>query len=363
MLNIKRTNRPLAALAILVASACTDGTGPNERRFDANNVRAGVSAIEGITSSKALTSMQAVARSMGIVGASSIAQKIGSGSGLAGSGSGLDVVTRKLTTAAVDAGTALIPVMRPSVLGMTFVYEPSVRKYVPDPARTGAPSNGVRFILYEVDPNEDPLTSKEIGYADLTDERRSSASSAGIRLEAVIGGVTKLAYSFDLTGSVQAAQFNVFGYIADGGDRLDFSIKTSQQLFGRGGKATLEAKLFVAQEDFEVTAKIEGIAGEENGDGKIDLTIRAKLDEVAVDAETTAGKLDATFKVNGQLLATATGDPKSPLIRGDGGRELTDEETQTLGAIVGMADGIFKFVSQLLQPAGALLLIALGIGS
>ena len=355
MLNIIKMKRPLAALAILIAAACNDGTGPNERRFDAKNVRAGVKSIEGVTSSKALASMQAVARSMGNVGTSSIAQKIGSGSGL-------DVVMRKITAAAIDAGTALIPVMRPSVLGTTFVYDPSVRKYVPDPARTGAPSNGVRFILYEVDPNEDPLTSKEIGYADLTDERRSSASSAGVRLEAVIGGVTKLAYSFDLTGSVQAAQFDVFGYIADGGDRLDFSIKTSQQLFGRGGKATLEAKLFVAQEDVEVTAKIEGIAGQENGDGKIDLTIRAKLDEVAVDAETKDGKLDATFRVNGQLLATATGDQKSPQIRGDGGRELTDEETQALGAIVGMADGIFKFVSQLLLPAGALLLIALGIG-
>lgn len=355
MLKMNARYRWIIALAALITlTACGDGTGPNERRFDAKNVRAGVSAIEGITSSKALASMQAVARSMGVVGTSSIAQKIGSG--------GLDVATRKLTTAAVDAGTALIPVMRSSVLGTTFVWDPSARKYVPDPARSGAPSNGVRFILYDVDPNEDPLAGNEIGYADLTDERRSSASSAGVRLEAVIGGVTKLAYSFDLTGSVQAAQFDVFGYIADGGDRLDFSIKTSQQLFGRGGKATLEAKLVVRQEDFEVTAKAEGVAGEENGDGKIDLTIRSKLDEVTVDAETRGGKLDATFNVNGQVLATATGDPKSPVIRGDGGRELTDEETQALGAIVGMADGIFKFVSQLLQPAGALLLIALGIG-
>ena len=206
------------------------------------------------------------------------------------------------------------------------------------------------------------FSGAEIGYADLTDERRSSGSSAGIRLEVVIGGETRLAYSFDLTGSVDRAQFDVFGYIRDGGDRLDFSIKTSQQLFARGGKATLEAKLFVAQEDLEVTAKVSGTAGEENGDSTVDLTIRSKLDEIVVDAETLAGKLDATFRVNGELLATATGDPKSPVIRGDGGRELTDEEMQALGAIVGFADGIFKFVTALLAPAGALLLIALGIG-
>lgn len=356
MLRMNRLDRSIIALSALAAlAACSDGTGPNERRFDAQQMREGVRAVEGAASSRALGSLQAVARSVGVVGASAASQKMGWSDGL-------ETAARKLTTAAIDAGTALIPVMRASVLGTTFVYDPSVRKYVPDPARSGAPSNGVRFILYDVDPNENPLVGNEIGYADLTDERRSSASSAGIRLEAVIGGVTKLAYSFDLSGSVQAAQFDVFGYIADGGDRLDFSIKTSQQLFGRGGKATLEAKLYVAQEDFEVTAKAEGVAGEESGDGKVDLTIRSKLDEVAVDAETTGGQLDATFTVNGQLLATAQGDPKSPTIRGDGGRELTDEETQALGAIVAMADGIFKFVSELLQPAGALLLIALGIG-
>ena len=354
MPKMNRFDRSFIALCALIAlAACSDGTAPNEGRFDTQRVRDGVSTIESVASSKALASLQAVARSVGVVGVNTVAHKIGWSAGV-------EAATRKIATAAIDGGTALIPVMRPSVLGTTFVYDPSVRKYVADPARSGAPSNGVRFILYEVDPNEQPTTS-EIGYADLTDERRSSASSAGIRLEAVIGGVTKLAYSFDLTGSVQAAQFDVFGYIADGGDRLDFSIKTNQQLFGRGGKATLEAKLFVSQEDFEVTAKAEGVAGEENGDGKIDLTIRSKLDEVAVDAETKAGKLDATFKVNGQLFATAQGDPKSPVIRGDGGRELTDEETQALGAIVGMADGVFKFVSGLLLPAGALLLIALGI--
>ncbi len=356
MLKMNRLDRSIIALgALATLAACSDGTAPNESRFDAQRMHDGTSAIQGVASSKVLASLQAVTRSVGVVGASTVAQKMGWSAGL-------EIATRKITTAAIDAGSALIPVMRASVLGKTFVYDPSVRKYVPDPARSGAPSNGVRFILYDVDPNEDPLTSKEIGYADLTDERRSSSSSAGIRLEAVIGGVTKLAYSFDLTGSVQAAQFDVFGYIADGGDRLDFSIKTSQQLFGRGGQATLEAKLFVAQDDFEVTAKAEGVAGEQNGDGKIDLTIRSKLDEVVVDAETKDGKLDATFKVNGRLLATAAGDPKSPVIRGDGGRELTDEETQALGDIVGMADGIFKFVSVLLLPAGALLLIALGIG-
>lgn len=347
------TARTLLALASVTAiAACSDGTGPNEGAFDTRSVQSGLAVIERAANAQVLGSLRVVSRSLGAVGASAAPQSWSPG---------LEQAVMKLSAAASQTGTALIPVMQSAVLGKTFVWDPSVKKYVPDSARTGAPSNGVRFILYDVDPNENPLAGSEIGYADLMDERRSSASTAGIRLEVVTGGVTRLAYSFDLTGSLENAKFDVFGYITDGSDRLDFSIKTSQQLFGRGGKTTLEAKLVVAREDLEVTAKVAGNAGEEDGDGEVDLTIRSKLDEIVVDAETVRGELDATFTVNGQLLATATGNPKSPVLRGDGGRDLTDEESQAIGAIVEMAGGVFSFVSSLLQPAGVLLLIALGI--
>jgi hypothetical protein len=189
-----------------------------------------------------------------------------------------------------------------------------------------------------------------------------SGTTAGLRLEVVIGGVTRLAYSFDITGSLPSAQFSVAGYITDGADRLEFSIKTSQQLFGRGGPATLEANLYVPQEDFEVRAKVSGTAGDEHGDGSVDLTIRSRYDDIIVEAETKGGVLDASFRFNGELFATASGDPKAPTLRASDGRELTDEEMQAVAAIVGMADGIFAFVSDLLEPAGALLLLALGIG-
>jgi hypothetical protein len=282
--------------------------------------------------------------------------------GTVGWESGLQNVIGRLAIATTDVGTALIPVMRPSVLGKTFVYDASAQTYVPDGTRTGAPPNGVRFILYETAANGDPIPGREVGFADLTDERRASANTAGIRLVVVSGGVTYLSYSFDLAGSVDAATFDVRGFLSDGTERIEFAIRTSHQLFGRGGPATLDATLTVPQHDFVVTAKAAGTAGESDGDGEVDLTIRSGADEIDVDAQTVEGQLDATFTVNGQLLATATGDPKAPVIRGDGGRELTQEELQALGAIVGMADGLFRFIADLLAPAGVLLLIALGIG-
>jgi len=355
MLNRTRAARLVSVTGLGLLAGCSDGTDARPGRFNAARVDAGVSAVERAVVSPVLGSLQVVGRLAGDIGAP--AATIGT----VGWESGLENAIQRLA-ATTDAGAALIPVMRPSVLGKTFVYDASARKYLPDAARTGAPPNGVRFVLYETAPNGDPIPGREAGYADLNDERRSSTTTAGIRLVVVSGGVTYLSYSFDLTGSFEAANFAVHGFLSDGTERIEFSIGTSHQLFGRGGKATLDATLTVPQHDFVVTAKAEGTAGESNGDGQIDLTIRSGADEIVVDAQTAEGQLDATFTVNGQLLATATGDPHAPLIQGDGGRDLTEEELHALGAIVGMAEGLFKFVSDLLQPAGVLLLIALGIG-
>ena len=340
----------------LALAGCSDGTAARSGRFNAVQVEAGVGAVERAAASPVLQSLAVVARGADGIGA------VQATAGTMGWGSGLENAVRQFAATTTDAASALIPVMRASVLGKTFVYDAVARTYVADPSRTGAPPNGVRFILYETTATGDPIAGREIGYADVTDERASSATTAGVRLVVVSGGVTYLSYSFDLTGSLDAATFDVRGFLSNGTERIEFSIKTAQQLFGQGGTATLDATLTVPQHDFVVTAKLQGMAGESNGDGQIDLTVQSGADKIVIDAQTVEGQLDATFTVNGHLLATATGDPTTPVIRGEGGRELTEEELHALGAIVGMADSLFKFVSDLLQPAGMLLLIALGIG-
>jgi hypothetical protein len=346
--------RLVSVTGLGLQTACSDGSGPKPGQFNAGRVEAGVAAVQRAAASPMLGSLVATGRVAGSVAASASA-------GAIEGANGLEDAVRRIAAATMGAGTALIPVMQPSVLGKTFVYDASRRTYVPDATRTGAPPNGVRFVLYETGGNGDPVPGREIGYADLTDERRSSPTTAGVRLVVVSGGVTHLDYAFDLTGSLDAATFVVQGFLSDGTERVDFSIRTSSQLFGRGGEASIDATLTVPRHDFTVTAKAEGIAGESNGDGKIDLTVTSGADQIVVNAETTEGQLDASFTVNGQLLATATGDPSAPVIRGESGRDLTTEELHALGAIVGMAGGLFQLVADLLAPAGVLLLIALGV--
>ena len=58
---------------------------------------------------------------------------------------------------------------------------------------------------------------------------------------------------------------------------------------------------------------------------------------------------------------TVRGTSANPVIKGDGGRELTAEELTALGEVVKFAEGVFELIGGLLAPTGALLLIGLGL--
>ncbi|MCL5460153.1 hypothetical protein M3M33_16060, partial [Loigolactobacillus coryniformis] len=74
------------------------------------------------------------------------------------------------------------PTLSPRYLGQTLVYDMVTDQYVVDPKRTGAPRNGVRFIVYEVNGEQRPNPAREIGYADLLDEGPASGEAQVLRL-------------------------------------------------------------------------------------------------------------------------------------------------------------------------------------
>jgi hypothetical protein len=356
MQSLARGKAVALAAGLVALAACSGNVAPNDQAaFDAARVEAGIRSVERAANAPALESFRALGQHVGAVGV----QAGGAASGSARLVRALD----RIVDATRFTGAALVPIIRSSVLGTTFVYDPAQKRYVADPARTGAPANGVRFILYEVEAESGtPIPEREVGHADLTDERRGAPNTLGLKFEVEAGGVTHLRYTFDLSGSIGSAEAAVRGFLSDGTERVDFDLTTTGQLFGRGGTATLDARLAVPSQDFEVRTRLTGTAGEENGDGRLELTVRARSDVIEVEAETRSRRIDATFTVNGRLLARASGDVANPVIRGEGGRELTQEEMAALGAIVAFADGVFKLIGGLLEPAGALLVIALGLG-
>ena len=349
--------RRVTMVALLGAglAACSDGTGPTtDGSFDAARVETSVAAVEQVGSTPAIASFMALASHLGSVSAAVPALEGRATSRF------LDAV-RRISRVTVPAGAAMVPVIKPSSLGRTYVYDPETRSYVVDPSRSDAPAGGVRFILYQLSAAGEPASDQPIGHADLTDVGAAEPDAAGLSLEVVANGITCLSYRFDLSGSIGGASVHVNGFMSDGTDRVNFDIVTTGQLFGQGGTATVDATLEVPGHDFQVAVSVSGPAGQAGGDGHLELQVSSGEDEIDVVADVASNQLEATFTVNGTLLATATGDPEHPVIQGEGGRELTVEEKTALGAIVGFADGVFGLIGDLLAPAGVLLLLALGV--
>jgi hypothetical protein len=360
-----RVHNQLRGIAGLVVAlglgACGDESGPaNDGQFDAARIQQNLATMERVAGTPAVASFKMLGQLMGSLNSAPAI----TGTPVAGtSAERLTSLIRRIAgLVGPGSGAQLVPVIRSSVLGTTFAYDPAVGQYVADPARTGAPANGVRFVLYDIDPvTHRPDVGAEIGYAVLTDENASSESQLGLRFRVIAHEITYLDYSFVLSGTVVSPTLAVNGFLSDGTDRLEFELTITGPLIGNGGPVRLDAQLEIPTKDFRVTATVEGTAGESSGDGQVHLTVNSGADEIVVDVEVQNHLLDATFHVNGKLLATAEGDPEHPVIKGEGGAELTAEEMAALQQIVGLAEGLFHLFYELLEPVGVILGIGVGV--
>ena len=338
--------------ALALAAACSNSQGPtqDQSRFNTQKVKDGLATVEAVGASPVLKSF------------GSLGGQIGSSvpAGAPGVDRFLGVIREVTGIVRPETQAALVPVIRNTMLGKTLVYDAVAKKYVSSD-RTGAPTNGVRFVLYEADANGQPDPAKEIGGSDLTDEKASSPTSAGLRLKVTANGVTYLDYAFDVSGSIVAAVVNVKGYMSDGTNRVNFEIATTGQLFGRGGTVAVDAKLEVVDKQFKIVARATGPAGGAAGESRIDVTVTSGTDVLVIAAKLNGSTVDASLTANGKLFATITGLAEHPVIRGDGGRELTAEEFAAVGEVFKVSKGLFEMIGGLLAPAGALLLIGLGL--
>ncbi len=103
--------------------------------------------------------------------------------------------------AAVNDALTLSGSTPTEALGRTYTYYPRFESYGPDPARTGAPADAIRFILYAVDPAAHQLRTplEEAGHVDLIAGEADSAFT----VRAVVNGAT--AFEYAASGRIDGA--------------------------------------------------------------------------------------------------------------------------------------------------------------
>jgi hypothetical protein len=361
-------------LCLLAASACgTDrSTGPNvDARLDAERLTADVAAAERAMQPPVLASFTALSArfDLGPVATAAIAtsQELVAGSPLEGGHNrtlahskqlALSTAERLMAAAVSDVSLAS-PALPPGSLGTTYVYDPVLERYVAAPGRTGAPANGVRFILYAVNPiTHEPIVSVEVGHADLLDEGATRPTGLGLRLIVVSEGTTYLDYRVGIDGSMNAGTLAVEGFVTDGETRLDFDIAASGTAGPTGATMNVAFEFEVPSRAFRVVGSVEGTHAPGSNRGRINLVVHSGLTTIGVEVTGDDQTVNATILVNDEIFATVTGDHHNPIIRGAGGRELTPQEVEAVQGIFRLVGGVFELFANLLTPVAAILVLS-----
>jgi len=261
------------------------------------------------------------------------------------------------------SGSAAEPVFPPELLGTTFEWNLLEGHYVPT-ERAGAPANGIRFILYAIDPltrtPTDPLV--ETGHLDLTDEGGTSTTRLGI--EAVSGSETLIDYFIELSYVILgendiSVTVAAEGFISDGVDRLDFVLSQGATL--RGSTETIDMDLVyslsLAGQNVSVTVEMHG-EFDFSGDIPIEaasVELRVQNGTEFVDFEMTLGadnSLTGVIQYNGVDVVYISGTEGDPVFESATGEPLTLEEVAALVDLFDMINDVFDLVEELFEPFG-----------
>ncbi len=340
----------IAATAVSLAAlaACQESAAPGAVTFDSQRVMSGMDAVQAAGSAPSVGALRQMMRLSGGVASALVVR---------GASSGVADASTRIAQSALDAQVLAVTVLNPGVLGQTLVYDTAAHHYMVS-GRSGAPANGVRIVLYAQSPDSQPVIAQETGYAELTNEAPLTTTTGAVRLVVVTGGMTRLSYGVSFTLPGVSPQLTVDGFIDDTGQRLEFTISATPSTT-TSGVGIVNATLRVPTAGVEVVATVHAAPA---GSGAVDLVIVSGTDRITVGVAMSGGQVDASFTVNGALLARASGPSTAPAIVGANGHALTSEQQHALARIVSATDNILQLLSGLTAPASAVVEMALAIG-
>jgi hypothetical protein len=323
---LSRPLRAFAVLGIALAAACSDSTGPKTITDPVATI-ADLTAIDSAFNSPAYAALQLLTSNFPAPAAPLPFARLAAAlrvslppSPAALRGHALRRAVPRSDVpllAGLATGPALAPVLPDTLLGVTFEWNPDSLRYQAT-SRTGAPVNGVRFILYATDTlTNTPDTAQEVGSLDIIDK----APALGAQLQFVVLGVagspTFLDYTLSFLPAASAFTIQAQGYISNGlpgllERRFTFDAAITHTDTPHGASESIDFNYDVNVPDVTVNLHFATV-----GDTLTDTTItaldfrftrrRENIRLVGTDTSTSASD-DGVFAVtvNGALYATAT---------------------------------------------------------
>jgi hypothetical protein len=253
--------------------------------------------------------------------------------------------------ASLQSGRVAFASLPVGVAGKTFVYDPVTAAYVASDL-TGAPSNGVRFILYAVDPVSyapvEPLV--ETGYVDVID--LSGGTTQAARVLVVSGGTTYVDYTVTVSTGITSGKVTVNGMVTDGTTQANITLR-STVTFTAG--LTLTYSLDLPQRDVSIDLSV-GVSdvGQPDSPVTVSLTMQGPNGTIAMSGQFTGTSGTLNIRVSGHAFATITTDGITTTITRVDGTPLADDEYQALQGIFQLQSSAFVSFDEMLTPVGTL---------
>ena len=344
MLRLNKLSAVTMALAVAL-TACADGTGLNDEPFHPDESAADLQVVQGAFSASVFESL-AMSNLVPDTGAVPVALLQAS---LAAASAGSRWEAAAAAEAFAAAGPASGPLVPVEHLGRT--YDRQLDVYRHNPQRTDAPSDGVRFILYEVDPITGAPGSTEIGYVDLVDEGRLLELMHVVRVRAVTDGVVRIDYTVSAEVNTQTLGFSVLGFIGDGTDVIDVDLSMTFVHDLPVSVATVEHLISVPTRDFEVDATAVFTFNSETLAGSVDIegsfmqgahtvSFVGVIEFSEGDLPSEGGTVE--IHVDGHLFATVTFSGETiTALNADGG-QLTSTDAEAVRDIFHGLEELFE---------------------
>jgi hypothetical protein len=257
------------------------------------------------------------------------------------------------------AALAASGVFPDTLLGSVYTWSAGADGYRRD-STTGAPTNGVRFWLYAIDPATDepssPLTP--IGYVNLLDETTGGTARLHIQVKSSDGTITYLDYTFSGSGSSESFAASVSGTISNGlGGAANKTLTFDVTISGSLSSATMTSTFTLNHPAITVGETLTIADDGSTTTLTINFTFTGTGETINIGGTVAISDADGsdtvglTCKVNGGAFATVTGSSDNSKFTKAAGGQLTAGEILAIGSLVAAAADVSEKVADIFTPA------------
>ncbi|MBA3853117.1 MAG: hypothetical protein C0503_01805 [Gemmatimonas sp.] len=265
------------------------------------------------------------------------------------------VPSRTLVERFEEASTSPMSALPATTLGKTFEWDVVDDRYEMT-ARTGAPQDGVRFILYTINPltaePAEPLV--EVGSVTITQGGTESSPSATLTVRNT-AGTSVFSYTAVRSGTASVPAFNISGNAGTGPNAATFSLSVGVNLISQNITADWRTTIPARSLTTRTTLGINPNTGAVTLRGIMQRGLR-RVELSGTFNSTFGGQL--TVEVGNKLFARIVMDGEGGVaITNPEGQPLTPEEEATLELIFDWFEASLTWYSALLDPV----YVALGV--